>query len=185
MRLRITAKAGPGHTPHSLRAEAENVPKGCVLLGVLKSVENELRRRDMLGVVRPSTPLWFLAETERNIFLWRNGRSIADQGDFSFWVDVPALISKRREQLSRAEEANPFTNPVWGAHQFDDKLADQEREYLDSVEELIATVLKHAEALSVASETIRSEICAGSLPRAPIILPARHGSGEGKGPPHS
>ncbi len=144
-----------------------------MLLGVLKSVENELRKRELLATEgQPATPLWFLAETERNIYLWRNGKSIDDQRDFSFWVDIPALIAKRREQLKRSQALNPFTNPLWGISQFDDKLTQQERDYLDSFEDLVASVLRHAEALSVASETIRSEIAKGIEPRLPIVLPA-------------
>ena len=80
---------------HTLQAAGQKLPKGCVLLGVLKSVENELRKRDLLGSEgEPTTPLWFLAETERNIYLWRSGKSIDDQRDFSFWVDIPALRSE-------------------------------------------------------------------------------------------
>lgn len=158
---------------HLLHTHAQNLPKGCVLLGVLKSVENELRKRDMLGVSgQPSTPLWFLAETERNIFLWRNGKSLDDHTDYSFWVDVSALIAKRRDQLSKPRGLNPFTNPLWGVAPYDDKLADQERDYLDSLDDLVGSVLKHAEALSVASETIRSDIAQGSLPRLPVVLPS-------------
>ncbi len=163
---------------HSLRSPEQKLPKGCVLLGVLKSVENELRKREMLTCGPQAVPpLWFLAETERNIYLWRNGKSIDDQQDFSFWVDISALICKRREQLKRAHVLNPFTNPLWGVSQFDDKMADQERDYLDSFEDLIQSVLKHAEALSVASETIRSDLARGVEPRLPIVLPSRPEAG--------
>ena len=163
-------------TAHSLQSSDQKLPEGCVLLGVLKSVENELRKRDLLGVDgQPATPLWFLAETERNIFLWRNGKSIADQADYSFWIDVPALISKRREQLLKAHSLNPFTNPGWGMALSDDKLAEQERDYLDSLEELVESILKHAEALSVASETIRQDLAAHMAPRCPVVLPSQPG----------
>jgi hypothetical protein len=60
------------------------------------------------------TPLWFLAETERNIFLWRQGKSLDDVEDYEFWVDIPSLITKRRVQLESPQGLNPFTNPNWG-----------------------------------------------------------------------
>lgn len=125
------------------------------------------------GSTQPIPPLWFLAETERNIYLWRNGKSIADHGDFSFWVDIPALISKRRGQLARADSQNPFTNPAWGISHCSDRLTDDERDYLDSLDELVGTILKHAEALSVASETVRSELTLGLIPRCPVVLPSK------------
>jgi len=176
--LRTTTKLGSPTDTHLLQGNAQKLPKGCVLLGVLKSVENELRKRDMLGVSgQPATPLWFLAETERNIFLWRNGKSLDDHGEFSFWVDVPALISKRRQQLSKptatsSPDHNPFTNPLWGQAPYDDKLADQERDYLDSLDDLVGSVLKHAEALSVASEQIRGDLVRSRADRLPVVLPS-------------
>lgn len=174
--ITLPTSSKPVQSPdtHSLRISAQKLPKGCVLLGVLKSVETELRKRDMLSAGTISvSPLWFLAETERNIYLWRNGKSIDDQQDFSFWIDITALISKRREQLKRASVLNPFTNPLWGASQFDNKLVEQERDYLDSFEDLVHSILKHAEALSVASETIRSDLAKSIEPRLPVVLPSQ------------
>lgn len=176
--MRTTTTLSSPSDTHLLQSGAQKLPKGCVLLGVLKSVENELRKRDMLGVTgQPATPLWFLAETERNIFLWRNGKSLDDHAEFSFWVDVPALISKRREQLNKpagvsSTAHNPFTNPLWGLAPYDDKLAEQERDYLDSLDDLVGSILKHAEALSVASEQIRSDLAKSLASRPPVVIPS-------------
>ena len=171
--LQISSKGFQGADTQLLQSGAHILPKGCVLLGVLKSIENELRKREMLGISgQPTTQLWFLAETERNIFLWRSGKSLDDQRNYSFWINVPALIKKRRYQLKKPQGLNPFTNPLWGIAAFEYKLVDQERDYLDSFEDLADSVLKHAEALSVASETIRSEVAPGSLQRPPVVLPS-------------
>ena len=113
--MQISSKGFQGADTQLLQSGAHILPKGCVLLGVLKSIENELRKREMLGISgQPTTPLWFLAETERNIFLWRSGKSLDDQRNYSFWINVPALIKKRRHQLKKPQGLNPFTNPLWG-----------------------------------------------------------------------
>lgn len=150
----------------------QGAPDGSILLGVLKSVETELRKRDLLGVPHESaTPLWFLAETERNVFLWRNGKSIDDHRDFTFWVDVKALVTKRREQLHRNKGFNPFIHSMWSTLPEDTHAIAREHDYLDTIEELATSVFKHAEALSLASESIRLELAPDSKERVEIILP--------------
>jgi hypothetical protein len=141
-----------------LHTNSHKIPHGAVLLGVLKSVESELRRRELLGLSPSSaSPLWFLAETERNVFLWRNGRSLDDSRDYSFWIDVPALI----------------VNPLWGSAPLDSNLIRTEFDYLETVEDLVTTVFKQAEALSHASESIRKELEREDVaPRIAVVLPA-------------
>jgi hypothetical protein len=163
-----------------LHTDSHKIPHGAVLLGVLKSVESELRRRELLGLSPSSaSPLWFLAETERNVFLWRSGRSLDDSRYYSFWVDVPALITKRREQLSKPGGLNPFINPLWGSAPLDSNLIRTEFDYLETVEDLVTTVFKQAEALSHASESIRKELEREDVaPRIAVVLPARQPGAE-------
>jgi hypothetical protein len=140
---------------------------GCVLLGVLKAVEVELGKRELLGTLaNHSTPLWFIAETERNVFLWRAGKSIGDHLAFSFWVDIKELIRKRRSHLSRSRGFNPFVNlsPRSGG-------VDCEHRYLDALEELSATIFRHAEVLSQASESLREELVPELPSRTAVVLP--------------
>ena len=150
----------------------QSVPKGAVLLGVLRSVERELVRRGMLGDgLDGITPLWFLAETERNIFLWRTGQSIDDHREYDFWIDVPALVTKRRRQLDKPQGLNPFVNPLWGAAPLDEELVDRELSYLDQLEEVLAVVVPHASALSHASQEVSREIKPSSAERKTVVLP--------------
>ena len=167
------------NTTQKLRTDPVLIPPGSVLLGVLKTVETELRKRELLGsATQPSTPLWFLAETERNVFLWRSGKSLDDQRDYSFWVNTSALIAKRREQLRNPTGLNPFINPLWGSAPLDKDLIQHEFDYLDCVEELALTVFKHAEALSHASETIRSELERADISeRVCVVLPVAQRNG--------
>jgi hypothetical protein len=140
---------------------------GCVLLGVLKAVEVELGKRELLGpLAGHSTPLWFIAETERNVFLWRAGKSIGDHVAFSFWIDIKEMIRKRRLHLSRSKGFNPFVNlsPRSGG-------VDCEHRYLDALEEFSATIFRHAEVLSQASESLREELAPGLPARAAVVLP--------------
>ena len=48
--LQIPSKGFQGTDTQLLQSGAHILPKGCVLLGVLKSIENELRNREMLGM---------------------------------------------------------------------------------------------------------------------------------------
>jgi len=171
MLLETNPPEQPAETAQELRGDAPNVSTGCVLLGMLKSIENELRKREHLwSSGTPPTPLWFIAETERNIFLWRTNQSLDDARKYSFWVDIRGLISKRREQLSRPQDSNPFTNPLWGSGALDPSLVERERDYLDALEDLIPSAFRRAEALSRASESLRLEIAPDAV-RTGIIIP--------------
>jgi hypothetical protein len=172
MVLYISALDHSRNTTQDLHSCVRELPTGSVLLGVLKSIEAELNKRDLLGLKgRNSIPVWFLAETERNIFLWRNGKSLDDQRDYTFWIDVPALIAKRRAQLTKPQGFNPFINPLGGSLPMDPRSIDEESEYLDTFEDLSGTILRQAEALSHASETVRLELCHGIDTRIPVVLP--------------
>jgi hypothetical protein len=154
----------------------QSVPTGAVSLRVLRTVEGELRRRKMIGGGSETvTPLWFLAETERNIFLWRQGKSLDDVDDFEFWVDVPALLQKRSRQLEHPQGLNPFTNPLWGSAPLDARTLDQERNYVEDIEALADVILPHAEALSRASATVQQELTPRVTPRAMVLLPVPPG----------
>ncbi len=163
-------------TPQNVRDEAHKiVPKqgsGVVLLGILRSVEQELLTREFVGDPRQeATPLWFIAETERNVFLWRSGKSLDDRSRFIFWVDIRALIVKRRLQLQRSSGFNPFINSMIGAGTHDEQGTQIEKQYLDHVEEMIDIIFRHAETLSHASESIRLELSPDSASRVAVTLP--------------
>jgi hypothetical protein len=156
---------------HKVHTEAykneQMCPEGAVLLGVLKSIEIELCKRELLGAgALRATPLWFLAETERNVFLWRSGKSIDDHRLFSFWVDVRALLVKRREQLARNKGFNPFINPMPQSGG-----VECEVEYLEAFEEICDTVMTQAAALSKASEEARFEVMPDLPSKRVVILP--------------
>lgn len=171
MTLETNPLERPAPSAQELRGDAPNLSTGCVLLGILKSIENELRKREHLwSSGTPPTPLWFIAETERNIFLWRTNQSLDDARKYSFWVDIRGLISKRREQLSHPQDSNPFTNPLWGSGAMDPSLVERERDYLDALEDLIPNAFRKAETLSRASESLRLEIDPEAV-RAVIIIP--------------
>jgi hypothetical protein len=171
MTLEIAPEEQPAPSTQELRGTSANVSTGCVLLGILKSIENELRKRKHLWSSGPApTPLWFLAETERNIFLWRGNQSLDDARKYSFWIDIRGLIAKRRNQLSHPHASNPFTNPLWGSASLDTSLVEKERDYLDALEDLIPNAFKRAETLSRASESLRLEIDPDAV-RMVVVIP--------------
>ena len=156
-------------TPHKI---VQPSGSGVVLLGILKSVERELLFREFVGnPQQEATPLWFIAETERNVFLWRSGKSLDDRSQFVFWVDIRALIAKRRSQLHRSKGFNPFIHSMLGAGNNDEQGAQIEKQYLDRIEDMIDTIFVHAETLSHASESVRIELAPGSADRAAVTLP--------------
>lgn len=149
-----------------------SAPPGSILLGVLKSIESELRRRDLLGIPgHNTTPLWFLAETERNVYLWRNGKSIDDHRQYTFWIDVKALLLKRRQQLQRSKGFNPFIASGCASAPHDGDAVRNEHAYLDCIEDLAGSIFKHAEALSKASESVRAELAPDTAERVSVVLP--------------
>lgn len=171
----ISSELGP-QTPQNLRDTPHEIVhppgSGIVLLGILKSVERELLTRELVGDPRQeATPLWFIAETERNVFLWRSGKSLDDRSQFIFWVDIRALLIKRRAQLQRSRGFNPFIHSMLGAGNHNELAAQVERQYIDRVEEMIDSIFTHAETLSHASESIRLELSPDSACRKAIKLP--------------
>jgi hypothetical protein len=147
----------------------QTIPGGAILLGVLKAIEKELGRR---GLLRPAVdqamPLWFLAETERNVFLWRHGRSIDDCRAYNFWVDIPALIEKRRNHLSRCRGFNPF---VCGSPS--ETGAQHELRYLDQIEDMADSIFLKAALVSRASESLQQELDPSQALCTSIVLPYR------------
>lgn len=155
------------HTP--VRKNIQELPEGAVLLGVLKAVEKALHRRGILGhAVDQAMPLWFLAETERNVFLWRTGKSIADCHEFSFWVDIPTLIAKRRSHLSRCHGFNPFV-----CNSPSESGVEHEIRYLDRIEDLAESIFVKAAMISRASESLQSELVPSKELCPRIVLPYR------------
>jgi hypothetical protein len=147
------------------------LPERAAHLSVLKTIEKELRLRGFLGNgVEQAMPLWFLAETERNVFLWRKGLSIDDAHEFEFWVDVPSLIEKRRKHLERCDGFNPFINESPA-----ETGAEQELRYLDIIEELGESVIDNAAVISRASQALQHELDPGAAQRAIVVLPYRGG----------
>lgn len=151
---------------------AQKIPQGVVLLHVLKTLETEMGRKGLLGEdSRSPNPLWFLAETERNVFLWRRGCSLSEENEFEFWVDIPALIKKRLTQLSQYDTGNPFMNPDWGAEIPATKSAAKEERYLNSLFALLTEVRLHLEALSLLGSSVARELIPGFTEREVVVLP--------------
>ncbi len=144
------AQAPSPHTfAQSVHVPEQSLPRNAVQLSVLKPLEELLRSRGLLPapIAHRVHPLWFLAETARNVFLWRAGLSLLDQDRFDFWVDPTALAKQQIERIARATEASPFDTPRWGLE--DAACApqrDQER-YFNTFLELLHRVEDHAHAL--------------------------------------
>lgn len=133
-------------------------PKGTVLDDVLKTVERQLQSRGLLPSLDADAfhPLWFLAETERNVFLWRHGFSLADHAEFEFWLDPRALLEKRRRQLERAGD-NPFASPEWGRELAEPAPREEELSYLHAFAALLGRIEAHAHALSIVASLLQAE----------------------------
>lgn len=154
--------------------QTEHPPKDTVLDQVLKTVEIQLQGRGLLAGFDPEHfhPVWFLAETERNVFLWRNGFSLADLDDFEFWLRPRELIEKRFGQIERTSGSNPLLNPAWGSELAEAAPRRAEREYLASFLSVLKKVEAHAHALSLVASLVRRE---SGTQRDRVVLPLRRG----------
>lgn len=156
-----------------------DLPNGVILLDSVKTLEIDLQKRSLLkgqGTAKVDSsqihPLWFLAETERNIFLWRAGFSLEDVDQFEFWVDVNQLIEKRLKQIENFDPENPFFNTLWGFASGSKESVAEESEYLKTFRELLNSIITHASALSAVTSLISKEIFNQS-DRKMIILPGK------------
>lgn len=162
---------------HSSTNDAHKLPEIGVLLSLFRTFENRLIERDFLP--SPQTygfnPLWFLGETEQNIYLWRHKSSINDANKFHFWLDVKKLASKRLAQLERRDEENPFLNPLWTQTTNGPDSIEAERHYIVELLKLFAPAEPHLTALSAVQtlvatlEPSRSE--RQPTPRKIIVIP--------------
>lgn len=127
-----------------------SLPANSLTLEALRVLEQELQRRGYI-TLEGFYPLWFHAETERNIFLWRRGCSLIHLDEFYFWVDIVKLIAKRTEQLETMTGDNPLLNPLWGEVEVSERSRLREQEYLRDLATSAAPILPHAHALTRAS----------------------------------
>lgn len=124
----------------------------------LKQFEEALLSKGILHKRGNFNPIWFLAEMERNVYLWRTGNSIQDSDDFTFWVQPRKLISKRLHQLESSDSENPFINSLWSIGSLDPSEIERERRYLIDFLELYEASSNHLEALSTVSELVSTLI---------------------------
>jgi hypothetical protein len=156
---------------HCLKS-AHTESKQQVLLEILKTLEQQMLQRGIVTLDENLSfyPIWFLAETTRNIFLWRHGLSVGAADRFEFWIDVESLLEKRQEHLSRFDEENPFLNSLWGSAPANPATRDREFEYLELFSGHFETIQAHAHALSlVGSELMEEAVGAVGLER--VVLP--------------
>jgi hypothetical protein len=146
---------------------------GTILLEVLKTLETQIRSRNLLHSVHsfPFHPLWFQAENERNVFLWREGFSIIQKDEFEFWIDVPALIKKREKALINSTYNHPLSNPNWPSMSDATQAIEIETKYLNEIAKLFDGLAMQATALCEASSRVVKELCAHEPQRHVVILP--------------
>lgn len=162
---------------HNFVQDSEHIwpklPPCSILFDYVKTLEVELQKRRMVAgkALDSFNPLWFLAQTERDVFLWRHGYSITRHQDFEFWVDLPTLIKKREGQLAQSDFDNPFVNPDWGLiENIKVKDLSQETDYLRSLTAALEKINRHAHILSRMVSMVRREV-EKDLKKQVVILP--------------
>jgi hypothetical protein len=147
-----------------------DLPSTAVLVEALKPLELTLVARGLAGSsTLPAHPLWFLAETERNVFLWRHGLSLGDQEQFEFWVDIPALIERRKKQVDTAIREPGFGNPFVGDGERTPAGLGAEIGYLDGLASKLQRIYLQAFELSLIARTLQKELISGERPI--VLLP--------------
>lgn len=149
------------------------VPQGCLLLDILKTMELQFQRKGYLPEATSGSfhPLWFVATSERNNFLWRNGYSLNEVNTFEFWVDPEALANKRMYQLELLSEGFSFANPTWGLACPSGENIKKELDYLQTFLSVTAKIQRHVYALSRAGLLLQAEINPEDDPREIVVLP--------------
>jgi hypothetical protein len=136
----------------------EPLPPHAVLLETLRGVERRLQERGLLSLPALQQPLWFIAEQERNTFLWGRGLSLADANRFDFWVDLPRLVEQRLRDLSECH------GPASGI----ESGKPSDLQYFEGLFQALHTIEKHLSALSRAITIVRLEL---EVTREIVLLP--------------
>src|SRR6187431_829960 len=86
---------------HKIEQPCTNLNANVVAADIIRTAEIRMQQRGMLpgGQSLSHNPFWFLVETEKNVFLWRSGSSLAEKEQYDFWVDIDSLLNKRLRQL--------------------------------------------------------------------------------------
>ena len=149
------------------------MPDQALLLDTIKPLEIELQKRRIIESSLGSTPvhpLWFIAETERNVFLWRNGFSLSHGEYFECWVDMNRLVEKRLGQLKRNDPNNPVSNSHFDEIEEIGEASTVEAQYLMAFKEAISSIAAPAHAIGMVASEVRRELIDG-VKRPVILLP--------------
>ncbi len=158
-------------TPHT---NAQSWPSsGALLLDILKTLETQLQHRNFLPKPEASGihPLWFIAENECNLYLWKNGLSLSDKPKFEFWIHLQSLAKKRLHYLGLLEEGFIFTNPTWGLGLPAKETIEAEHQYLQTFLKVTANINKHIYALSKSGLLLRKEFKPETAEATVVLLP--------------
>ncbi len=126
-----------------------------------RSFEEKLQSRGLICSSSLSYgSLWFLIETEKNVFLWRRGLSLSAESEFRFYVDVRALVTKRLQQIRDSKKFGadtPFINPLWSISPPNEDALEFECRYLTTLESIWTKVEEHMLALKLIAELIEAQ----------------------------
>jgi len=165
----------PYKNEHCWAPSEHNCPNSSLSIEVLRRFETILQERGLIPqpTILSFNPLWFLAETEKNIFLWRRGCSLIQQDEFAFRIDAKALVSKRLRQLQCCDHDTPFINPLWGLTPPDETTIQQEIEYLLAFMAIWERAEEHVTALGILSDALAKElgVQAQDEEREEVLLP--------------
>jgi hypothetical protein len=152
----------------NVQFKLESLPRCTVPLDSLKTLENQLSARGLL-ISSQFYPLWFHAETERNVFLWRKGCSLIQADEFDFWIDARRLVDKRLRQLE-SPSVNPLSTPLWESGSIQNSDVQAERQYLEDFRTWLVRGEKHLHAMSIAGRMVANEIHHSA--KEIVLLPA-------------
>ena len=143
---------------HKIEQPCTNLNANVVAADIIRTAEIRMQQRGMLpgGQTLSHNPFWFLVETEKNVFLWRSGASLAEKEQFDFWVDIDSLLNKRIRQLDRQSSSDP-TATIFEDFELAIDPVKAEKEYLEALRETIMPILNHLSALSEVQREIINE----------------------------
>lgn len=162
------------NSEQSMHNFAQATPNACLLIDILKTMEQQFQRRGFLPDPKKQHfhPLWFIAVNECNHYLWRHGYSLSQKNQFEFWIDIKALAKKRRQQLDLLKEGFSFSNPTWGLEVPSEENIQLEQTYLQKFLLVTGKIEKHVQALSQAGLLLEQELTSEGIARELVVIPS-------------
>jgi hypothetical protein len=124
-----------------------------VTIADFATFDRRLIERRLVPYTKVFSPLWVLAEGERNLYLWRAGISLSQLDRYRFLLSPRDLIRKRSAHLQKHLELLPSEEN----DSLQSSVIMQELKYLDACDDLLKVMQYQLVALSAIGLALERE----------------------------